>query len=191
MNNYLNLIKSTSKNYADHLLRISENKELQFQSFTIKADQICKRDWQTIDIRKSDEYKDLFNELMKLKKSPILYIAEVQNNSINFRETIDEFLNSNTGRAFPAFTENRINNIDSNVLYVGKVKKDFHGRIIQHMGYNKNPQTQGLQLCKWIPKINLDVTFKYLVLHPEIGNFLSSIEYAVASELKPLLGKHK
>lgn len=193
MDNYINLVKSISTNNAFHLLEIANNDKYTFESFTLKANEINKRLWLEENILESLEYGPLLNNLALIKDFPVLYIAEITDAvpHMDIVAAIHDFINKKTDRAFPAFSDKRINNEHSKVLYVGKVKRDFYGRIIQHMGYHRSAHTQGLQLSHWIPAIQLDVTFKYVVLKPEIGDFLSSIEYALANELKPILGKHK
>ncbi len=77
------------------------------------------------------------------------------------------------------------------MLYAIQGKRDYHSRIIQHMGYHRNEQTQGLRLCLWVPDINSDITFNHPVLSPELADVHSCIEYTITQEVKPLLGKHK
>lgn len=86
---------------------------------------------------------------------------------------------------------NRLNNKGHKVLYVGKVVRNFHGRVIQHMGYHRSSQTQGLQLAHWAALIGVDVKINYCVFESEEANLMSILEYQLADTLKPLLGKHK
>lgn len=80
----------------------------------------------------------------------------------------------------------------NNILYVGKVIKDFRGRVSQHLGY-RSSGTWSLQLKHWATNLNPPLTLKlnYIQLNKEINNIsLSILEQCIAEELKPILGKH-
>ena len=92
-------------------------------------------------------------------------------------------------------------NISDNILYVGKVRKNFRGRVLQHLGY-RSPATWSLQLRHWskdlIPNLNISIHYiqfsegeNYPPFAEEIENIsLAILEQRVAEKLKPILGKH-
>ena len=80
---------------------------------------------------------------------------------------------------------------DSRILYVGKVKRHFWGRLIQHLGYYKVNRTQGLQLYYWAKELNLNLKVTVIEFEPEMIDLMEVLESALAKKLKPILGKHK
>ena len=100
------------------------------------------------NITESIQFCELFKELMEIK-GPVLYWYEVISNHSN-----DEIINSlqmyerkQNHRAIPVFYKGY--NRNTRILYVGKCKEKFWGRVIQHLGYFNTPTTQGLQLYNW------------------------------------------
>ena len=81
---------------------------------------------------------------------------------------------------------------DSNILYVGKVNRDFIGRLQPHLGYYiTSPNTSGLQLCHWAVKLDLNITINYIKLPKELVGFTGLLERKLANEIKPIIGKHR
>jgi len=75
----------------------------------------------------------------------------------------------------------------SKVIYVGSKKKNFVGRLNEHLGFGSN-KTYSLQLIKWAPE-----KIKYRVNFIKINNesITYEIEAAMATLLNPLLGKRE
>jgi hypothetical protein len=145
------------------------------------------------DIRKSDEFKDLFEKLIPIK-TPCLYWYRVisDNSSIDIIKSFKEYKNHvERDRNVPAL--NSDNSIDhkSRVLYVGKVKGGIYGRVIQHLGCHKTARTQGLQLFYWAKEIGLKLELNVLEFDNKMADILPIVEFAVAKKLHPLIGKHK
>lgn len=151
-------------------------------------------------------YKELFDSLEENKKFPHIYWFEVKNNvsCIDIRNIISKYstnVNDEKSRkvehkdrkfySVPAMTKG-IKDINSKILYVGKVKKNLKGRLVSHFGYYcKSPNTQGLQLARWANKINLELEVHYIQLPKELEDLTSLLEFRLAKQLKPILGKHR
>ncbi|HTN16279.1 MAG TPA: hypothetical protein VL092_01260 [Chitinophagaceae bacterium] len=189
---YIESLQQAAQSAAKLLMNISERQTLVMKSIFLKASEIAKVDWLKVNILKSAEHGQTFNELLVFRNKPVLYVIEIVND-IDHELLLKAFHDyTQTGlRAFPSFWNNRLNNKGHKILYVGKVVRNFHGRVIQHMGYHKSSQTQGLQLAHWAALIGVDVKINYCVFEPEESSLMSILEYQLADTLKPLLGKHK
>ena len=146
----------------------------------------------TNDIRKSDDLKEIFDELKQIK-NPVLYWFEIDDSTINaekIRTLYNEHRTKKSNRAISSFKKDYDRN--SKTLYVGKVKSGFWGRIITHLGYNTSSQTAGLQLFHWfntteeLSKLKLN----YIIFEREMEDLISILELDLARELKPILGRY-
>ena len=81
--------------------------------------------------------------------------------------------------------------LDTNVLYVGKVKKDIPGRMKVHLGYYHNGDTSGLQLVCWAKAIELRLKLYIFSFDQEMAPFISGFELPLAQSLNPMIGKHR
>ena len=81
-------------------------------------------------------------------------------------------------------------NIDTNILYVGKVKKDVGARLSTHFGY-AHAKTGGLQLRFWAKSIKLELKVHLIVFEDNLGDYINPLELELTKELKPLIGKSK
>jgi len=141
------------------------------------------------DIRDSIQFKTLFSELYTMK-GPVLYWFKVC--STNTTKEIFDMLNEYKGiqscRVVPALRKNCPPN--SEYLYVGKVKRYFWGRIVQHLGYAKDPRTQGLQLFHWAKKLNLQLELYAIEFDKDMADLVGVLETLMAREFKPIVGSH-
>ena len=81
-------------------------------------------------------------------------------------------------------------NISSNILYVGKVRNNFRGRVKGHLGYS-SPETWSLQLNHWVEEMEMELKLNYIQYEIGTDNIaLAILEHCTAEELKPILGKH-
>ncbi|KVV16426.1 hypothetical protein [Flavobacterium sp. TAB 87] len=81
---------------------------------------------------------------------------------------------------------------DSNILYVGKVNRDFIGRLQPHLGfYVASTNTSGLQLRYWAKKLEIDIEIHYVKLPKILVGLTGQLERELAKELKPIIGKHR
>jgi hypothetical protein len=156
-------------------------------TFEIKTELLD--DYNMIDIRNSKNFSKMFSELKGLN-GPVLYIFEILSDfkAEELIEAILNFSNSENSKAIPAI-KSKISK--SNILYVGKVQNDFWGRLIQHLGYYKPKDTQGLQLFHWAKPLNLEFKITALQFEKEAVHLLPMLEKSFANKLEPILGKHK
>ena len=140
----------------------------------------------------------IFNDLLKIKK-PVLYWFEfesseektllIRNKYENYRNNIKlDYLNINY-RNTSSFKSKYQNT--SKTLYVGKVEKDFWGRLVTHLGYNKTPKTAGMQLHYWYRIEDFgDLNLYYIEFDDSMKYLISIIEKQLALYLNPLIGKY-
>ncbi|MCD6013886.1 MAG: hypothetical protein K0Q79_3748 [Flavipsychrobacter sp.] len=147
---------------------------------------------QEIDCRYHETTAHFFEPILKVN-NPILYWFEIvsDHRSRNIYDILVRLKQNNTlGRNLPAYKKT-FRNWDSNILYVGKVKKGFVGRLTVHLGYYTNKHTQGLQLCHWAQNEKLKLRLHYVKFPYDLIDLIGLYENALAKELHPLLGKHK
>lgn len=148
-------------------------------------------------INKPHEEIARFEQLIKDKKldnsRPIIYWFEINSikDSVSLIDEIDTYRKTKEGKVPPTNSKN----ISDNILYVGKVRKNFKGRINQHLGYGSK-NTWSLQLKHWASDLGLNLTLNYIQLSEtqsdiKVGNIkLAIYEQCVAEKLNPILGKH-
>lgn len=146
----------------------------------------------TQDIRDSAEFKELFKSLEAVEEKPCVYFFEIVSET-TVESIIDNLKNFKGEGTVPAIKSNYPK--ESNILYVGKVKKLIWGRLIAHMGFHttkNNPGYQskahGLQLRHWAKNIKL--RFYVYVFNPVVSDYMEIIERKFAKELNPIIGKH-
>ncbi len=146
-------------------------------------------DFMHTDVRKSSEFKSLFDTL-KSMKGPVLYWFEIlsENTHAQVRGKLTEYKNMSDARANSAMRNYTVP--DSKYLYVGKVKKGICGRIVTHLGYNKSHKTSGLQLYHWSKNMNLKLRLHTIEFIPEMADLISVVELKLAQNLHPIIGKH-
>ena len=79
--------------------------------------------------------------------------------------------------------------MDTNVLYVGKVKNNIQGRLKVHLGYYHNGATSGLQLVCWAKEIGLELRLHAFQFDEEMAPFIGSLELPFSKALNPMIGK--
>ncbi|MFA7289701.1 MAG: hypothetical protein WC055_12570 [Melioribacteraceae bacterium] len=84
----------------------------------------------------------------------------------------------------------RLPSLDTEILYVGKVKRNIGSRLSTHFGY-AHPHTGGLQLKYWARQMNLQMTVHIIAFNEDIGDFINPLELELTKLLKPLIGKSK
>jgi hypothetical protein len=70
-------------------------------------------------------------------------------------ETFKAYSKSPNCKAVPAIKSQPSHG--TKILYVGKVKTQFWGRLITHLGFFKTQRTQGLQLFHWGKELGLQL----------------------------------
>lgn len=180
-------IKSICRNASASLQYVAENGIKNYKEFDIKCSEL--EDFNHMDIRDSENYKNLFDDLKSID-GPVVYYFEIMSDNIStdIVNRIRQYSASENSKAIPAI-KSKIP--ESKILYVGKVKKGFWGRLIQHLGFYKVNGTQGLQLYYWAKELDLDIKVRIFEFEPQMAEFMSIIENGLARELNPMLGKHK
>ncbi len=171
-----------------HLRNIQENGVRKELSFEINCSFLD--DFNNIDIRQSDKFKAIFDQLENTS-GPTLYWFEIISNTAtkDIIEALSIYKASTNAKATPALKTTI--NFESKVLYVGKVKGSFWGRLIQHLGFYKTNGTQGLQLYYWAKNLSLNLKVNILEFDGNMADIMPVVEYAFAKRLQPLVGKHK
>lgn len=144
------------------------------------------------DIRDSDIFKPLFDELQKIEKNPCIYFFEIVSDIS--AQTIIDSISKLEGRTKPSIKKRYSQ--ESKILYVGKVKKLVWGRLIMHFGLHthKNKQEQsmahGLQLRHWAKPLNLKLRLHIYEFEPEMADYIEILERKFAKSLQPIIGRH-
>lgn len=181
------IIKEISGKAVFSLQNVAENGAKKTKEFYINCSDL--EDFNHIDITNSEKHKTMFTELKDLN-GPCLYYFEIvsENLSSVIVDKIKEYSNTENSKSIPAIKKTIP---ESKILYVGKVKRHFWGRLIQHLGYYKVNRTQGLQLFYWTKELNLNLKLVVFEFEPEMINLMEVLENDLAKHLKPILGKHK
>ncbi|MBF4515466.1 hypothetical protein IRZ71_03895 [Flavobacterium sp. ANB] len=180
-------IKEISKNAVTPLLNVSKNGAKRIKEFYIDCSTL--EDYNYNDIRESEKHKLLYKELKEMD-GPCLYFFEIISNNLSSEiiNKIREYSISENAKSIPAIKKNIP---ESKILYVGKVKRHFWGRLVQHLGFYKVNRTQGLQLFYWSKELHLNIKVTVFEFEPEMINLMEVLENELAKKLKPILGKHK
>ena len=182
-----NTIKEISEKAIIPLQNVAKNGVKQKKEFFINCSDL--EDFNHIDITNSERHKTMFSELKELS-GPCLYYFEIVSDNLTSTiiEKIKEYSITENSKSIPAI-KSKIP--ESKILYVGKVKRHFWGRLIQHLGYYKVQRTQGLQLYYWTKELNLNLKLVVFEFEGEMINLMEVLENDLAKHIKPILGKHK
>ncbi len=180
-------IKDIANQELSSLLKIVKDGFNQKKVFHINCTEFI--DYNYKDIRKSDKYRELFSDLERLSGS-VLYYFEITSDCSSkvIVQSIKRYSSLPNSKNIPAIKKNYSN---TNILYVGKVKKNFLGRVIQHFGFYKVNGTQGLQLYYWAKDLNLKLKLTAIQFEKDAENLMPIFEKKIADILKPIIGKHK
>lgn len=178
-------IKEVCLRAADPLQHVANSGAEKIHEFSF--DLALMRDFSNEDIRDSAEHKEDFIRLASIT-GPVVYVFEVISDTTS--DSLLQAAHSYSGnRAMPAFKASV--NPASRILYVGKVKRNFWGRVIQHLGFYKVTATQGLQLFHWAAPLHLKVKLTAFEFRGDMSELLPLVENSLAHALHPLIGKHK
>jgi hypothetical protein len=183
----INLIKEIASQEILPFENIKKNGYRQIKEFEIDCTHLD--DYNHIDPRKVGPYVPMFKDIMEMK-GPVLYFFEVLSDTSpsEIIESIKSFSNGPNSKSIPAIKKTIP---ISKILYVGKVKKIFWGRVIQHLGFYKVRGTQGLQLYYWAKPLNLKLKLTAIEFEDDASEIISILEKKFAQQLNPILGKHK
>lgn len=141
------------------------------------------------DITISEKYQELFKDLIEIK-GPVVYWFEIvsETDRSEIVSALSRYEGIDGHRVVPKIMKSFC--ATSNCLYVGKVKKSFYGRVIQHLGYFTTPTTQGLQLFHWAKDLSLKVRLHAIEFERDMEDMMPAVEQYFAKALNPLVGKH-
>jgi len=146
-------------------------------------------DYNHVDIRESEKHKKLYEELKEMN-GPCLYYFEILSDNLtsDIIGKIKEYSDTENSKVIPAIKKAIP---ESKILYVGKVKRHFWGRLVQHLGFYKVNRTQGIQLFYCSKQLNLNIKVKVFEFEPEMIDLMEVLENGLAKKIKPILGKHR
>lgn len=182
-----NLIRDTTNKLKESLSIVENNGPKTY--FQHDFDCSFFQDWNLSDIRYSKEHSDVFDKLGAIT-GPVVYWFEIISPTTSevIRKIISDYKYSEGAKSVPALKKKFLK--ESRVLYVGKVKRNFWGRVIQHLGYYHVKRTQGLQLYHWAKDLGLQVRLHAYEFEPEMEDLVSIFELDFARSLRPITGKH-
>lgn len=151
----------------------------------------------TVNARKKNEKVGVLSlNFLENVKGPVVYIYEIVDNKIKqellkkleaFRSKENKDEKGNDLRRSTAKLPTSAKYNDTNILYVGSVKKYVHSRTRQHLGFG-HPHTFALQLRHWA---NKDWKFRFYYMEITNKDITYDIEAALSVELNPLIGKRE
>jgi hypothetical protein len=189
------------------MLEIQALKDFDVENIVIDKNFLFNIENKQKDNCKSQEER---GKLLLIKDKPVLYwftFPEGFQNQETIRNSFMDFSIKNNKKEYSSYEKdykvsplkhkralsaikNKFLNQDTNTLYVGKVKKDFWGRLATHSGWATSPKTAGLQLAFWYNFENFPpIKLNYITFEKEMDDFVSILEIELAKELKPLIGK--
>lgn len=179
-------IKEFSKLATGPLLRVSENGVKQMHQFDIEC--FAMKDYNYVNVLKDSDFSHIFERVVNIT-GPCLYYFTIESDhhADEIISRVQIYKNTPGAKSVPAIKKNFPR---TKVLYVGKVKKAFWGRLVQHLGYYKVPRTQGLQLFYWTQNTNLKLKLNVLEFEVEMADYMAVLEIKLAKELQPILGRH-
>jgi hypothetical protein len=180
-------IKNFSKQAVEAFSNVLENGAVAHAPFDISFQNLT-YDGLANNVLDQGPFVQMFKQLRKIE-GPVLYWFEIcsEVNNQNIIDALNLYKQKVPRRAIPHFKKS----IETKCLYVGKVKRDFYGRVMQHMGYHSAAATGGLQMHHWIGDIPLEIKVHAFEFLPEMTDFMIPLENHLASVLKPLIGQHK
>lgn len=187
----LKTVKETCESAVKPLAHVAKFGAKEVRTFIFDIDRLP--EFPSEGIRTHAAHQTVFDQIAAIK-GPVVYVFEII--SAHSSETVRAAARSYDGkglRAMPAFRKDSKIDYTSRVLYVGKVKvkSGFLARVIQHLGFWSAEKTQGMQLCHYARGLNLKLALTVLEFEADMADLLPLLEKAVASQLKPLLGKHQ
>jgi len=159
------------------------------KEFTFEIDCETLEDYNYDDIRKSEKFKPIFDILENIT-GPVLYWFEVISDTKSdvIYQSLISYKTSGGSKATPALKSKP--NTNSKILYVGKVRGSFWGRLITHLGFLKVNGAQGLQLFYWTKGLNLKLKLHLIEFNNDMADFIPILEFGFAKKFEPLFGKH-
>ena len=177
---YSNIVQELAQKEIAAMLRVAEHGCKNVCDFEFDCSAL--KDFNLSDIRQSPEHEVLFRKLAQIS-GPVLYVFEIasETSSKVIVDSITAYSKTENSKKIPAIK----------ILYVGKVTKNFWGRVIQHLGFYKVTGTQGLQLFYWARPLKLKLRLIAFEFENDTSGLMAVFERSLADKFKPILGKHK
>lgn len=135
-------------------------------------------------------HKDDINGFV-INKKACLYIFElVSHNAEQVRDIYKDFCSNPVYSNLSKSAIKKNPHIDTNILYVGKIKKDIGKRMVTHFGF-AHSRTGGLQLKYWAKDNGLQLKVHIIALDERIDDFINPLELNLIKNMKPLIGNSK
>lgn len=182
--NYLKEVSSSTIKILDAFKEKGRKGE-----FSFEYDCATSQDYRYVNILEKGQFVELFDKL-KLITGPVIYWIEVVSNTSSQDISNAAYTYKLTNERHVPAIKSRINH-DSKIIYVGKVQNGIFVRVMNHMGFHASHKTQGLQMYHWGKDIGLKVQFHLMQLHEGCESILTVWEKALATKMKPIIGKHK
>jgi hypothetical protein len=149
--------------------------------------------------KENKEYKKLliehFPEMLPVfeHKGPSVYWFQIEySDGLTNENVINQYLSirKDKNKATGWWSRGKIQrkDIQTDVLYLGKVESQLQNRLISHVGLG-HQFTSSLKLQKWMPELeNMTLSFRFLKLDKEMKDYVEDIEKVLWDKYKPLLG---
>ena len=187
----LEKIKETCESASKPLAHVAKFGAKEVRTFIFDIDRLP--EFPSEGIRTHAAHQTVFDQIAAIK-GPVVYVFEIisAHSSESVRAAAQAYRDKGL-RAMPAFRKESKVDYTSRVLYVGKVKMKagFLARVFQHLGFWGAKKTQGMQLCHYACGLDLKLELTVFEFEADMADLLPLLEKAVASQLKPLLGKHQ
>ncbi|AFR36075.1 hypothetical protein [Riemerella anatipestifer] len=133
---------------------------------------------------------DRIKEIKENSNKPTIYWFEIINKSNLSNEKIQKkFKSSKKANSGWWTVVNKGADIETKILYLGKVEKNLFGRFLQHLGIG-HKKTSSLKLRKWFAQFeDIDLEFKYVQFDNDVLPYLEDLENIYWRYCKPLLGQ--
>ena len=165
-------------------------KDLEIKTIDIDSTYLRENYRKAKTFSKCVKFKDIYNSLPK--KNPVLYWFTFDTEKLNdemLLQIFSEIREKTKGRKLSELSKTL--RLSKGTLYVGKVKKDFHYRFVNHLGHSVNNDTASLQLTYWYDALKYgSLKLNYIVLEEDMKTLISVLEIELAKELKPIIGSH-
>jgi len=133
-----------------------------------------------------------FFGVLNATKQPAIYWFVVTSNHTS-KQIMSKIIKAdeNVKRRFPMLVRRRTYNFESKVLYVGMTRSKLKGRMVSHLGYHKNNDNHGLQLCHWAVDLGLKLELNYILLNKNLEGLTELFERELSKQLKPIVGREE
>lgn len=190
-NNDIEFLNKLCMTTAEVFKSVAEKNEIIYKQYHIDCSLLIKDFGSTINITE----EEWFQPILEYSKSPTVYVVEKLDGPENLR-LLELYRNYRFAKGPDHQYRNtsalkRNPDIDTQYLYVGKVKQAFYGRVIQHLGFYINKDTGAMQIFHWLNQLPMKICFHAYHFPITMADHMGLFELTLARKYQPLLGKHK